>query len=360
MTVKLVHARLPPLPTIRDIIRLYKLRAMRDLSQNFLLETKITDRIVAAAGKIKDGEVCEVGPGPGSITRSIIRKNPARIVVIEKDKRFEAPLEMLAEASPCPLDIIYGDVMNFKMDKMFSEVRKREWSEKPPDIHLIGNLPFNVATHLIIRWLNSIAERTNAWNYGRVPMTLTFQKEVAERMVAPIGSPQRCRLSVMCQNWCHVKHCFTIPGKAFVPKPEVDVGVVHFVPLESPVIDLPFQLIEKVVRCVFNFRQKYHVRGVAMLFPMATRDAYALEMCKLADLDPTLRPFQLTVEEMGRLCQAYNRILEKQPKLAFYNSRASRADRSKFDDEDDSDLLDLQISNALLMTTVKKDLQETI
>lgn len=87
--------KLPPLFTVRDIIKLYRLRAIRDLSQNFLLDSRITDKIVRAAGYIKDGEVCEVGPGPGPITRSILQRNPSRLIVIEKDKRFEAPLEVI-------------------------------------------------------------------------------------------------------------------------------------------------------------------------------------------------------------------------------------------------------------------------
>lgn len=95
MTTKIIRkTKLPPLYTIRDIIKLYRLRAIRDLSQNFLLDSRITDRIVRAAGNIRGGEVCEVGPGPGSITRSIINRNPSRLIVVEKDRRFEAPLQV--------------------------------------------------------------------------------------------------------------------------------------------------------------------------------------------------------------------------------------------------------------------------
>lgn len=102
-------------------------------------------------------------------------------------------------------------------------------------------------------------------------MTLTFQKEVAERMVAPITDKQRCRLSVMCQMWCDVYHKFTIPGKAFVPKPDVDVGVVTFYPLKNPLVDLPFKMVERVVGTIFNMRQKYSLRGTGNLFPEDVR-----------------------------------------------------------------------------------------
>jgi len=140
----------------------------------------------------------------------------------------------LAESSPVPLELIFGDVMNFNLEQMFNEDNKMEWEDKCPQMHLIGNLPFNVSTPLIIRWLKAISERyyiicsiynfhyhfyiyrKSAWRYGRVRMTLTFQKEVAERMAAPIMTRERSRLSVMCQNWCRVEHKFNIPGKIIV------------------------------------------------------------------------------------------------------------------------------------------------
>lgn len=104
--------------------------------------------------------------------------------------------------------------------------------------------------------------RQNAWSLGRVKMTLTFQKEVAERLSAPILSKKRCRMSVICQNYCDVRHAFTISGKAFVPKPDVDVGVVNFVPRITPVVALPFEMTEKVLRTIFSVRQKYIRNGV--------------------------------------------------------------------------------------------------
>lgn len=328
MVTKAVHkVRLPPLPTVSDIIRLYKLRALKQLSQNFLLDLRVTDKIVRAAGNIRDGEVVEVGPGPGSITRSIINRNPGRVFVIEKDRRFVPALEMLSEASPFPIEIITGDVLSFNMEKLFKEEYRKGWHETPPNIHLIGNLPFSVSTHLIIKWLQNISEKANAWKYGRVPMTLTFQKEVAERMTAGVMSKQRCRLSVMCQNWCYVQHKFNIGGSAFVPKPDVDVGVVHLTPLQIPIIDLPFKLVEKVVRCIFSFRQKYSIRGAETLFPHPLREKLSTEMYSQAQIDITVRPFQLTVPEIGRLCHAYNHIILRQPSLASYNARGPKTEQ---------------------------------
>ncbi|BES93911.1 rRNA (adenine-N6,N6-)-dimethyltransferase activity [Nesidiocoris tenuis] len=313
--------RLPPLPTIKDILRLYNLRAMKQLSQNFIMESRITDKIAKVAGDISGGHVCEVGPGPGNITRSIINRNPKSILLVEKDRRFLPPLEMLAEAAPCPVKIVVGDILTVNMESLFPQEEAKVWTDSPPNIHLIGNLPFNVATPLIIRWLRCISEKSSAWKMGRVRMTLTFQKEVAERMVAPILTKERCRLSVMAQNWCHIEHRFNIPGKAFVPKPDVDVGVVHFVPLVTPLIELPFELVEKVARCMFSFRQKHCIKCFANLFPKATRDSYVRRLLEDAEIPYDMRSFQLTMPEIRRVCFAYQRILDETPILNKYNYR---------------------------------------
>ncbi|PSN41722.1 Dimethyladenosine transferase 1 [Blattella germanica] len=329
--------RLPPLPTIRDILRLYRLHAIRQLSQNFLMDQRITDKIVKACGRIKYHEVCEVGPGPGGITRSILNRNPSRLIVIEKDARFLPALDLLEESSNGRMEVVLGDILNYDMSKVFSDNKRKSWEESPPQINIIGNLPFSVSTPLIIKWIQAISEKKSAWSYGRTQLTLTFQKEVAERMVAEIMSAQRCRLSIMCQNWCNVEHKFTIPGKAFVPKPDVDVGVVHFTPLVIPKIPLPFHIVEKVVRNVFSFRQKYSIRGAETLFPYPVREELGMKMYKLADVDPTTRPFQLTIEEFGQLCQAYCNICDEDPRLYKYNHRASKSKEADYeDDEEDS------------------------
>lgn len=332
--VQMAAARFPPLPTVRDLIKLYKLRAMKQLSQNFLLDSRVCHKIVKSAGRLKGVEVCEVGPGPGSITRAILERNPSKLVLVEKDSRFLPILEMLAEQSRYPVKIIRGDILNFNMENMFSEDKMRPWVDKSPDIHLIGNLPFNISTPLIIKWLHSIAERRSAWRYGRVKMTLTFQKEVAERIVSPILRKSRCRLSVMCQNWCYVEHKLTINGSAFVPPPDVDVGVVTFEPMIKPVIDLPFKLVEKVVRSLFHSRQKYCRRGVEVLFPPPRRNEMVDLAFKVSDIDPMSRPVMLTVGEIGRIVYAYSQIISKNPQIANYEYRSSKIYEEDMDDLD--------------------------
>ncbi|KAJ8911427.1 hypothetical protein NQ315_005960 [Exocentrus adspersus] len=310
-----VNIRLPPLPTVRDLVKLYRLRALRQLSQNFLMDERLTDKIVKAAGNIYNHYVCEVGPGPGGITRSIIKRCPKQLIVVEKDPRFLPTLELLQEACKTytKMDIEIQDIVNYNLKDGFKDVQPHNWFEAPPPINIIGNLPFSVSTNLICRWLQAVSEKTSAWSYGRSSMTLTFQKEVGERMVAPPGHKQRCRLSVMCQFWCDVSYKFTIPGTAFVPKPDVDVAVVTLYPLKRPMVDLPFKMVEKLVRTIFNMRQKYAIRGASRLFPEEDRDILTAKLFKLADLSYTTRPFQLTNEEFVRICYAYKLICEENP-----------------------------------------------
>ncbi|XP_073928028.1 dimethyladenosine transferase 1, mitochondrial isoform X2 [Castor canadensis] len=230
-------------------------------------------------------------------------------------------IRLTALEAPGKLRVVHGDVLTFKLEKAFPESLKRNWEDDPPKVHVIGNLPFSVSTPLIVKWLENISVKDGPFAYGRTQMTLTFQKEVAERLVATTGSKQRSRLSIMAQYLCNVKHLFTIPGQAFVPKPEVDVGVVHFTPLIQPRIEQPFKLVEKVVQNVFQFRRKYCHRGLAMLFPEAQRLESTGRLLQLADVDPTLRPTQLSLLHFKSLCDIYRRMCDEDPQLFAYNFR---------------------------------------
>ncbi|XP_003797909.1 dimethyladenosine transferase 1, mitochondrial isoform X1 [Otolemur garnettii] len=334
---KLSTFRLPPLPTIREIIKLLRLKAVKQLSQNFLLDLRLTDKIVRKAGNLTNAYVYEVGPGPGGITRSILNANVAELLVVEKDTRFIPGLQMLSDAAPGKLRIVHGDVLTFKVEKAFPESLKRQWEDDPPNIHIIGNLPFSVSTPLIIKWLESVSCRDGPFAYGRTQLTLTFQKEVAERLTANTGGKQRSRLSVMAQYLCSVQHVFTIPGRAFVPKPEVDVGVVHFTPLIQPKIEQPFKLVEKVVQNAFQFRRKYCHRGLGMLFPEAQRVGSTGRLLQWADVDPTLRPSQLSISHFKSLCDVYRRMCDEDPNLFAYNFRDELKQRKRNTQETDEE-----------------------
>ncbi|XP_041667863.1 dimethyladenosine transferase 1, mitochondrial isoform X2 [Cheilinus undulatus] len=318
---KLVSFRLPPLPTVSELVKLYNLRAEKQLSQNFLLDLRLTDKIVRQAGNLRDAHVCEVGPGPGGLTRSILNAGAADLLVVEKDSRCIPGLKLLSEAAPGRMRIVHGDILTYRMDRGFPVSISKPWEEEPPNLHIIGNLPFSVSTPLIIKWLESMADRTGPFVFGRTRLTLTFQKEVAERLTASTGSKQRSRLSIMAQYLCTVRSCFTIPGRAFVPKPQVDVGVVHFTPLVQPQIQQPFKLVEKVVRNIFQFRRKHCHKGIEKLFPEACRAELTQEMMQRADVDPTLRPTDLTIPHVRALADAYAHLCTREPGLISYDFR---------------------------------------
>jgi len=319
--------RLPPLPSLRDLVRLYKLKAVKQLSQNFLMDLRLTDKIVRAAGPLENHYVCEVGPGPGGITRSILKRKPKRLVVVEKDPRFLPTLELLQEVSYGAVDmrVEIGDIRSFNLEAAFEGCQKKDWERGLQHINLIGNLPFSVSTILLVEWLKSISERKSAWVYGRASMTLTFQKEVAERMTANVTEKQRCRLSVITQLYTDPNYVFTIPGAAFVPKPDVDVGVVTLYPKRFPLVaTLPFDQVEKVIRAIFNMRQKYCLRGASNLFPKEEREELTSKLFHLADVDPHARPFELSNEEFARLCYAHNAICENRADLLRFDYRAPK------------------------------------
>lgn len=312
--------RLPPLPTIRELVKLYKLQARKQLSQNFLMDERLTDKIVKSAGRIDSQDiVLEVGPGPGGITRSILRRQPERLMLVEKDQRFGETLQLLKEcASPLNIqvDMYYEDILRFNVEQHIPDTSQR--------LHLIGNLPFAISTRLLINWYEDLAARRGAFRRNDTCMTLTFQKEVAERICSPVGGEQRCRLSVMSQIWTEPVLKFIIPGKAFVPKPQVDVGVVKLIPLKRPKTQLPFPLVERVVRHIFSMRQKYCRRGYGTLLPPEDREAVTQKLFQRAEVQDTLRSFELTVEQCLRLADVYAEHAAAHPEVASYDYRAPK------------------------------------
>ncbi|EDW94180.2 uncharacterized protein Dyak_GE21840, partial [Drosophila yakuba] len=232
---------------------------------------------------------------------------------------FGETLQLLKEcASPLNIqfDIHYDDILRFNMEQHIPDTSQR--------IHLIGNLPFAISTRLLINWLEDLSCRRGAFRRIDTCMTLTFQKEVADRICAPVGGEQRCRLSVMSQVWTEPVMKFTIPGKAFVPKPQVDVGVVKLIPLKRPKTQLPFPLVERVVRHIFSMRQKYCRRGFGTLLPPEDREDVTQKLFQRAEVQDTLRSFELTVEQCLRLAEVYSEHLVTRPEVAAYDYRAPK------------------------------------
>ncbi|GFX21204.1 dimethyladenosine transferase 1, mitochondrial [Trichonephila clavipes] len=319
-TIDTALQRLPPLPTPRDLLKLYKIQAQRHLSQNFLLDSRITNKIVTTTGNVKNCYVCEVGPGPGNITRNILQNGAKQVIVIEKDRRFLPALELLADASGGRMKIILADIMDLNLENILPSNLNSGWTLYPPPLYIIGNLPFNISTPLIIKWLKHCSTHTGPFIHGRTQLALTFQKEVGDRMVANAGSDARCRLSIICQYLCHVNYLFTIPGRAFFPKPEVDVAVVKFTPRIRPLISQPFPIVQKVITTLFQHRQKFCRFGIKNLFP-ESRPELVEELINKAKIKPEARSFQLEMEEFNALCNTYNDICQNNKDILEYDYR---------------------------------------
>ncbi|CAJ0944624.1 unnamed protein product, partial [Mesorhabditis belari] len=315
-------SRLPPLPALRDFIHLYKLRAKKVLSQNFLMDMNLTNKIVRTAG-INEGDwVCEVGPGPGGITRAILDRGVSRCDVIELDQRMLPALRHVGEAAGGRLHVHHGDVLKTEIGDIWTEAgcsHGSQWTDDPPRLHIVGNLPFNIASPLIIKFLRDMSYRRGPWKYGRVPLTLTFQAEVARRLVSPIDCDTRSRISIMAQYIARPKLLFTIPGTCFVPPPKIDVGVVRFEPRVTPLIGVSFEVIEKVARQVFHYRQKYAIKGLKTLYPEEIADEMAHEVLKETRIDPTTTSIKLGVEQYGDMAKVYERQCRSMPGLFAYD-----------------------------------------
>ncbi|KAJ1913230.1 hypothetical protein IWQ60_009294 [Tieghemiomyces parasiticus] len=287
---------LPRLPAVRDLIKLYGLSAKSQLSQNFILDKNVTDKIAKCANIIPENSVVvEVGPGPGLLTRSLLDLGVRNLVAVEKDRRFVPALEQLAEASGGRLKIIQGDML--KVDHMDILARFGNPTSQDSDttLHLVGNLPFSVATPLLAQWLGRLWEKSGFFARHQSAMTLMFQKEVADRIVAPVSTSPRGRLSVAAQSLCRARLAYNLPGSSFVPRPKVDAAVVHLTPLDQPLLAVTFAELEHVSRFLFSSRRKT-LRRI-----MRNWDDRGLVCLEESDLDANVRPQDLTTEQFNRL-----------------------------------------------------------
>ena len=229
------------LPPLREIIRDHDLRAEKKLGQNFLLDLNLTQKIARAAGDLSGCHVFEIGPGPGGLTRALLKTNAARVSAVEFDPRAVAALESLALASRGRLDIHAGDALAVDITDLSTAPRA-----------VVANLPYNIATPLLIGWLEKISADAGVFQ----SLTLMFQKEVAQRIVAAPGSKMYGRLSVMTQWLCTAKMAFDIAPSAFVPPPKVVSTVVHLVPRAREKNAPSFAAMEKVTAAAFGQRRK--------------------------------------------------------------------------------------------------------
>lgn len=228
------------LPPLREIIAKFGLQAKKSLGQNFLFDLNLTSKIARQAGDLSGKPVLEIGPGPGGLTRALLAQG-AIVTVIERDTRCVGALKEISEIYPDKLRIIEGDALKQDFNALFNT------NEKPA---IVANLPYNIGTELLTRWL-----LTEPWPPFYRSMTLMFQKEVAERIVALPDTPHYGRLSVLTGWRALARIAFDVPRQAFTPPPKVTSSVVHIVPYQNP-LPCSSRNLEKVTRAAFGQRRK--------------------------------------------------------------------------------------------------------
>ncbi|WP_299637267.1 16S rRNA (adenine(1518)-N(6)/adenine(1519)-N(6))-dimethyltransferase RsmA [uncultured Ruegeria sp.] len=238
------------LPPLREVIATHQLSARKSLGQNFLLDLNLTAKIARQAGDLADCDVLEIGPGPGGLTRGLLSEGARKVVAVEKDTRCIAALNDIAAAYPGRLDVINGDAL---------EINPLE--HLTPPIRIAANLPYNVGTELLVRWLTP-PEWPPFWQ----SLTLMFQREVAERIVAHPGSKAYGRLAILAQWRAEARIAMSLPPGAFTPPPKVSSAVVHLTALPEPRYPADAAILSRVVASAFNQRRKMlraSLKGVA-------------------------------------------------------------------------------------------------
>ncbi len=266
------------LPPLRDVIAQHDLRAEKSLGQNFLLDLNITRKILRHCPDLSGHHVFEIGPGPGGLTRAILESDAKKVIALELDHRAVKAMQDLKQAvnnGPADnrLEIIETDALNTDLLAL-----------APAPRAIIANLPYNIATPLLISWLKNI--HTDPLSFSS--MTLMFQKEVAERITAKPGSKNYGRLSVLAQWLCTCKKLFDLPPGAFTPAPKVSSSIVQLKPRQGIVFDdIPFDVLENVTAAAFGQRRKM-IRSSLKDF----ENSYTA-----CSIDPTLRAENLTIEK---------------------------------------------------------------
>lgn len=270
------------LPSLKETVEAYDLWPKKSMGQNFLFDLNITDKIARAAGDFDQGQgkdlsqahVLEIGPGPGGLTRSLLKAGAKSVSAIEFDPRAVEALQELKSVSDSRLNVIQADALGFD----YTELENRP-------VRIVANLPYNIATPLLVTWLRMIREQPDMIE----SMTLMFQKEVGQRITAKTGEKHYGRLGVLSQWLCDVRKCFDLSPKAFYPPPKITSSIVHFTPKKQDGVQpaAAFDAVEKVTEAAFGQRRKM-IR--------TSLKAYAPVLENL-DIDQNLRAEQLSVDQ---------------------------------------------------------------
>jgi len=279
-----------PLPPLRDVIKAHELQAKKSFGQNFLLDLNLTGKIARVAGDLANSVVYEVGPGPGGLTRGLLENGAKRIVAVEMDPRCLPVLEEVSSAYGNALTVHRADALDIDEQKLLA-VRDGE------DARIASNLPYNVGTALFVKWLT-----LNEWLPWYKSLTLMFQQEVAERIVAAPGCKAYGRLSVLAQWRGRVRIAMRVPAAAFTPPPKVSSAIIHFEPT-APIDDrVALADLELVVARAFGQRRKMLRASLKGL------DVNALKLLENAGIEPTLRAENISVAGFVDLARHYGQM----------------------------------------------------
>ena len=262
------------LPPLREVISTHTLNAKKSLGQNFILDLNLTAKIARLAGSLDDHDILEIGPGPGGLTRGLLSEGARRVVVLEKDIRCMPALEEIKAAYRNKVQIFNADALEFDARRHLTG-----------PVRIVSNLPYNVGTELLIRWLTP-----GDWPPFWETLTLMFQKEVAERIIAAPGSKAYGRLSILAQWKANAKIVLALPPEAFSPPPKVHSAVVHMTALPEPRFPAPARLLSSTVAMAFNQRRKMlrsSLKSASKDIEMVLRDA---------GLEPTARAEEISLE----------------------------------------------------------------
>jgi 16S rRNA (adenine1518-N6/adenine1519-N6)-dimethyltransferase len=274
---------LADLPPLREVIAEFGLGARKSLGQHFLLDLNLTQRIARCAGDLSRATAIEIGPGPGGLTRALLAAGAARVIAVETDDRCVRALAGLVAAADGRLSVLQEDATRLDVSA-FGE----------PPRHIVANLPYNLATVLLISWLRKARQFAG--------LTLMFQKEVAERIAARPGSKTYGRLSVMANWLCDTRICFNLPGRAFTPPPRVASSVVQLTPFAPPPHDADWTAMETVTAAAFGQRRKMLRRA------LRTLDVDSDILLSRAGIDPRARAETLSVGEFATLARTFTAL----------------------------------------------------
>ena len=275
-----VRASIDGLPPLRDVIERHGLQAKKSLGQNFLLDLNLTGKIARTAGDLSQSTIIEVGPGPGGLTRALLMHGARRVIAVERDERCLAALAEVEAHYPGRLEIIPGDALKTDFAALAGSEPTR----------IVANLPYNIGTELLVRWLT-----VPSWPPFYQSMTLMFQREVAERIVAKPATESYGRLGVLAGWRTEAKIAFDVPPQAFIPPPTVTSAVVHLVPRTTP-LPADVKTLGRVTEAAFGQRRK--------MLRQSLKGLGGERLLEAAEIDGTRRAETLDVEEFVRLATA--------------------------------------------------------